>query len=115
MDSKYDPVYEYKNNPYYIKFIQEKEEIKKKYPPEIFITEYNNTGRRPKHIEQLNKEYFAKHRSLHQEYLKELADLIFTPNGSYQEFTWDIMSDVEKLEMERKARGRYSSEYTDFE
>jgi hypothetical protein len=114
MANSYDPAYDYKNNPNYIKFIQQKEEIKKKYPPEIFLTDYNNSGRRPKHIEALNKEYVHKHRSLHKEYLKELADLIFQPNGSFQELTWDMIGEVEQLEMERKARGRQSSGYSEF-
>lgn len=114
MASSYDPVYDYKNNPHYIKFTEQKEEIKKKYPPDIFLTEYNNSGRRPKHIEELNKEYVVKHRSIHQEYLKELADLIFQPNGSFQELTWDMMGEIEQLEMARKARGRQSSGYSEF-
>ena len=97
----YEPQYEYKNNEYYKAFIKEKEEIKSKYPEEIFdkAVSGRNTIRE-------YKVYLDKgHRDLHKQYIRELADLIFTPGGNYQQFTWDIMSEVEKIEMERLARG----------
>lgn len=115
MANLYDPIYEYKSNPYYIEFIKEKELLKQNYPPHLFHIE-GTSGRAKKYIKKLNQEYIdSGDRNLHQQYLKELLDLIFKPDGNYQQFTWDIMGEVEKLEMERIARGRYSSEYTDFE
>lgn len=100
-----DPVYEYKNNPHYIKFTKKKEDIKKKYPPQIFdLTP--TSGRTSKYIDAYNKEYVATQRSLHKEYLKEIADLIFEPSGDFQKLTWEIMGEKQKLDMERKARGR---------
>lgn len=106
-----DPVYEYRNNPHYIKFTQQKEEIKKKYPPQIFdLTP--TSGRTSKYIDEYNKNYVKNERSLHQEYLREVADLIFKPDGEFQHLTWEIIGEKEKLEMERRARGRlYSSDY----
>ena len=98
----YEPQYEYKENKYYKLYIQEKEKIRSKYPEEIFdkAVSGRNTIRE-------YKEYLDKgHRKIHQQYLKELADLIFTPDGNYQQFTWDIMGEAEKLEMKRKAEGR---------
>lgn len=100
-----DPVYEYKNNKHYIKFTKKKEDIKKNYPPDIFDLK-PTSGRTSKYIDAYNKEYVDKHRSLHKEYLKELADLIFQPNGEFQEFTWDMISEKNQLDMQRIARGR---------
>lgn len=109
---KFDPVYDYKNNPHYIKFTQQKEDIKKKYPPHLFHIEVTS-GRTKKYIEILNQEYINNgDRELHKKYLNELADLIFQPEGEYQKLTWDMIGEVEQLEMERRARGRlYSSDY----
>lgn len=100
-----DPIYEYKKNKYYQLYEEEKQQIKDKYPPEIFKLE-SQSGRNEKKIKEATDYYLQNHRHLHQQYLKEIANLIFEPNGNYQKFTWDIMAEVDKLEMERKARGR---------
>ena len=105
MANDWKPVYEYKNNPHYIKFTEQKEELKKKYPPQIFVCPITS-GRSTKYIKEIKEDYIQNEQSLHRQYLKEVADLIFEPNGSYQQLTWDIMGKVELLEMERKARGR---------
>jgi hypothetical protein len=113
--ANYDPAYEYKSNPNYIEFSKQKEELKKKYPPRIFERE-STSGRTNKHIKKVYKDYLDNDRKLHLEYLKELADLIFEQNGYFQQLTWDMMAEVDKLEMERNARGRkksgQSSEYS---
>lgn len=102
--SSYGPAYEYKNNKHYKEFVRQKEEIKQRYPSEIFQVN-NRTGK--KLNKELTQEYFDKgYRKLHQEYLKELADLIFEPNGSYQKMSWDIMTESQQLEQERLARGK---------
>ena len=103
--ANYDPAYEYKNNEYYIKYNKEKQLLKEKYPPEIFQRPATS-GRSVKGIYKLKEDYIQNEQPLHRQYLKELADLIFQPNGNYQQFTWDIMGEVERLEMERKSRGR---------
>jgi hypothetical protein len=109
-----EPTYEYKNNPHYIEFTKQKEELKKKYPPQIFERPVTS-GRNKKHIQEVYEDYLVNERHLYKQYLKELADLIFKHDGSYQQLTWDLMAEVDKLEMERKARGRrksgLSSEY----
>ena len=87
-----DPQYLYKENKYYKLFIEEKEELKSKYPKHIF-----DVTHRP---------YTEEDREQHLQYLKELGDIIFTPNSNYQEFTWDIMAEVDKEEMKKRARGR---------
>ena len=51
--------------------------------------------------EQLN--YDNHH--LWQEYIKEVAQLMLTPNGWYQKFVWDTYSDSDKAQMEVRARG----------
>jgi hypothetical protein len=99
------PTYEYKNNPHYIEFTKQKEELKKKYPPQIFERPFTG-GKSVKGIEQVKQDYIKNEQSIYRQYLKEVADLLFQPNGSFQELTWDIMAEVDKLEMERKASGR---------
>lgn len=94
----YEPKYEYKENQYYKEYEKLKEEIKSKYPAEIFIQDYSTA--------KVKKDYLTKERFLYQQYLKELTDLIFQPDGLFQKFIWDVMSEVEKLEMERRTRGR---------
>jgi len=101
----YDPEYSYKNSPYYKEFLKQKEEIKQKYPSEIFEVN-KRIGKLVN--KELTEEYLNKgYRELHQQYLKELADLIFEPHGSYQKMSWDIMTDAQELNQERLARGRY--------
>lgn len=105
---EWEPAYEYKNNPHYIKFTELKERIKQKYPQEIFeLSDY--TGKSIKQINKETREYEEKYRHLHLQYLRELADLIFQPDGEFQLLTWDMISEVEQKEMERRARGRKMS------
>lgn len=101
----YEPAYEYKNNPHYIEFTKQKEELKKKYPAEIFDLS-PQSGRGKKQLAEYKKNYIQNQQPLHRQYLKELAELIFQPDGHYQQFTWDIMGEAQKLQMERKSRGR---------
>lgn len=103
MSSKkdYEPQYEYKENKYYKLYEKEKQVIKDKYPEEIFVEPIKGRC-----TIREGKEYIQSgQQELHRQYLKELADLIFTPDGNYQKFTWDIIGDAEKLEMDRRARG----------
>lgn len=90
----YDPQYIYKEDKYYKLFEKEKENIKSKYPSHIF--------------DDKSKTYTKQDRELHNQYLKELSDLIFAPNGYFQKMIWDTMAEVDKIDMERKARGRYT-------
>lgn len=69
-------------NPFYKEYWEEKQEIKSKYPPPL----------------QMNKEEWET-------WKKEIGDLIFRPNGSFQQFLWDTLSDQEKLFQDRRARG----------
>jgi len=103
--NQWDPEYSYKENQHYKNFSDSKEEIKSKYPSEIFnnIAAY---GRGKSQDLMLEQYLSGNHRELHKQYLRELADLIFEPNGAFQHLTWDMISEVEKIEMERKARGR---------
>lgn len=99
-----DPIYLYKENKYYKLYNKQKQKIKEKYPPRIFDgTAKSGRGSMTK----LSEEYLAGNdRELFNQYLKELADLIFQPNGNYQKMVWDTMGEKDKLEMERIARGR---------
>lgn len=113
MASNWDPEYVYKDNQYYKNYEVEKEEIKSKYPSEIF--DNMSVSGQGKHQEMMYEEYISTNqRELHKQYLKEIADLIFQPNGQFQEFTWDTMSEVSKDEMKRKARGRLNRGITEY-
>ena len=84
-------------NAHYRNYDKKKQNIKKKYPKSIF--------KRPSPGRTIDV-YTDEERKLHQSYLKELTDLLFEPDGDYQKFSWDIMSEQDKMIMERKARGR---------
>ena len=93
-------------NENYKRYDEKKQKLKNKYPQEIFTLQ--PTGR-PK-IEYTI--YDEKERELHKDYLKKLTDLLFKPNGDYQKFTWDIMSQHDMILQERKTRRRINdSEY----
>ena len=102
--SEHDPAYTYKNNKHYKLYNKEKEEIKKKYPPRIFkhtAVSGQNT------MSKLTEEYMSGNdRELFNQYLKEIGDLLFQPNGNYQNMIWETMGEKDKLEMERKSRGK---------
>jgi len=88
-------------NENYKKYKEEKDKIKSKYPSEIW--EYAKKGR-------INKadveDYMENYHSLYKEYIKEIADLMFTPNSHFQEFVWDIIPDYELQRREYRIRGR---------
>jgi len=85
---------EYYDNPYYKKFLVEKNKIKEKYPKELFETA---TSRK-------DPIYSEESKLIWRQYLKELGNLMFKPKGLYQDFIWDIISESEKIYMETKAR-----------
>lgn len=88
--------YKYLENKYYHTYDKLKQKIKDKYDEEIF--EIPEPYKR-------RANYPEEHRKQYKKYLSEVADLIFKPMGWYQKFTWDIMSDLDKEIMDRKARG----------
>lgn len=96
-------------NENYKKYSVKKKEIKAKYPSEIFMLPTQGN-----HKENSTKEnfriYIEQHRELYKEYIKELANLLFEPEGDFQQFTWDIIPEVDKKHMERRARGRKKRE-----
>lgn len=95
-----------KENEYYLEYWKQKQEIKSKYPSDLFDN-IERPGAVPKkiRIQELN-DYSKNHRVTHKKYLKEVCDLLFEPDGYFQQFSWDNMGETEKLFMERKARGR---------
>jgi hypothetical protein len=90
---------ELKSNKYYLKYHKQKENIRKKYTNDMLKIPraYN---------ESLG--YGGKEQEEYRKYIKELCDLLLEPNGWYQKFTWDAISDKDKEDMERRARGRKS-------
>jgi hypothetical protein len=51
----------------------------------------------------------------YKQWCKDILELLLEPNGDYQKFSWDIMSDFDKLTMERKARGRKNKSEYDYD
>ena len=87
-----------RNYPEYQRYIIQKNEIKAKYPEEIFLLG-SKIGRR-------SIKYSKEQRELHKQYLIELGDLLFQPGGNFQQFTWELLSDADKELMERKSKSK---------
>lgn len=87
-----------KQNEHYKKYYKQKQKILSKYPDTLIKSE-----------RQSGKRFFEKgEQELSRKYLKEIADLILEPNGHFQKFSWDLINSVDKLQMERTARGSYT-------
>lgn len=69
-------------NPFYKEYWEAKQEIKSKYPP----------------ILKMSKEEWEG-------WKKEIIELMFEPNGQFQQFIWDIISEHDKIQQDRRARG----------
>ena len=92
-------------NEHYKIFFKKKQELKSKYPDVIW--EIPPIGQPKKYQKEKDaQEYINYYRKLHQEYLRELSDLMFQPEGEFQQFTSDIMSETDKLYQERNSRER---------
>lgn len=93
--------YEYKENKYFAKYAKQRDLIKEKYKDVIV----GNTWK-PGPLSKNFTPYTDAERSRHRKYLKEIGDLMFKPNGWFQKFYWDNLSENEKIIQERKTRGR---------
>jgi len=87
-ESKKD-IEKYENEHYKVYF-KEKQEIQEKYPR--WVSE---------DITKQNREYDRK---VWLEYLKEIADLMLRPNGDFQKYVWDTISESDREVMERNSR-----------
>jgi hypothetical protein len=83
------------DNKHYQRYLKKKMKVRAKY-------DENLTNPRAKNY---NKEEWAK-------YLKEIGDLVFQPNGWFQKYMWETLTEVEKQNRERKTRQSYRSNYT---
>lgn len=72
-----------KENPYYLNYWNQKQEIVNRYPKiaDMTITEYR-------------------------QYLKEIGDLMWSPDGWFQQYIWDNIDEWTQILMDRKARGK---------
>ncbi|QDP58517.1 MAG: hypothetical protein Unbinned175contig1000_13 [Prokaryotic dsDNA virus sp.] len=93
----YIPIIEIKqkDNKHYQRYLKKKMKIRAKYGE-------NLTNPRAKNY---NKEEWQK-------YLREIGDLVFQPNGWFQRYMWETLTEVEKQNRERKARQSHRSNYT---
>jgi len=94
-----DRVYSYEKNKYYKKYKVKRDKIKEKYS-DILVGNYSPPGPPPKAPINYSKE----ERDRYKQYLKEMADLLFKPNGLYQKFVWDTIGEHEQLIRDRKTR-----------
>lgn len=91
---------ELKRNPDYLKYWELKQAIKSKYPEDCFPNYTEGPG-------YCTKRGTKEQHQLYREYLKEISDLLFQPEGYYQKFVWnELIPPGERESMERKARGR---------
>ena len=85
----------------YLKYWEKKEEIKKKYSEDCFPN-WVPDGRK-----FITHSTTKEQRQEYKQYLKEIGDLLFEPNGDYQNFVWNqLMPPGEREIQERIARGR---------
>ena len=81
----------------YKNYYKEKQELIKKYPSNLFAKP--NVGPKPEDYPQKDKDTWRR-------WCKDILDLLLEPNGNFQKFSWDAMAEVDKQQMERRARGR---------
>lgn len=72
----------------YRKYHKEKMKIRKRYPKDLL------EGKK------MSREEHIQYRA----YLKEVANLMFEPNGLFQTFIWNNLGETEKKIMESKAK-----------
>ena len=93
--------YNYKKNKYFLKYKKQRDKIRDKYS-DLFWKE-------PQGNPRVKRKYTKEEHIRFKVYLTEMCDLMFAPNGWFQKFVWDSLSDGDKLIMSRKARGRTNS------
>lgn len=85
----------------YLRYSIKKDKIKQKYTEDIFPC-YTAIG-----TNYSTKRPTQKQREDYKKYLKEIADLIFKPNGDYQKFCWNFLTPpAQKQSMSLIANGR---------
>ncbi len=84
-------------NKNYKRYDEKKQELKNKYDEQLFINSIRGRGEIP---------YSVEERKQHKKYLEKICSILIEPNGDYQKFTWDIMSEHDLLMQERKTRRR---------
>lgn len=91
-------------NPHYKNYFSKKNKIKEKYDSEIISSNHL--------LKKDNDEYIKNietNRKVYKEYISEILDLILVPNGDFQEFSRDMMGEIESEQQTRLARGRIRS------
>lgn len=88
-------------HPTYKVYLKEKMKIKERYPKELF-KHYAKDDKISKAIK-----YKEGEQELFREYMREIAELILKPSGTFQEFLWETLSERDKEVRDRTARGRF--------
>jgi len=89
--------YEYKNNKYYKRYEIQRDKIRNKH--DILVGNDIKDARKEVVYTKEDKEKFRA-------YLKDIADLLLKPNGWFQKFVWDDLSQEQQKIMERRSRSR---------
>ena len=82
-------------------FLQEKKKIQNKYPTKPWDT------RHPDGQGNYKNPFEQKWWDDWQLYKKEISDLMFQPNGAFQDFVWEICNEKDEVAMKVWLRGRY--------
>lgn len=89
----------------YRDYIKQKKKIQEKYPKEPWVNNRNKSQGNYK--EDLYEGWWEDWLS----YKKDITDLLLKPNGSYQKFIWDTVSEKDELQLDIFMRGRFNVEY----
>ena len=89
-------------NENYKKYYDKKLEILKNYEQEIFNAGYSRGAHR---TQRQKDKYIEFEQEKYREYIKKVCDLMLKPDGDFQKFVWDIMSETDKELMEKRAKG----------
>tara|TARA_R110000822_G_scaffold61319_1_gene151798 strand:+ start:3388 stop:3711 length:324 start_codon:yes stop_codon:yes gene_type:complete len=81
----------------YRNFLKEKEKLRAKYPNEPWKPQRQGRPNKEEPYESWWDEWL--------EYKKEITDLMFNPNGHFQNFMWDIEGEQDEIKAMRRANG----------
>lgn len=88
----------------YLNYLEKKKLLQEKYNITKILHPPKNG--RPKKYKEDEVQYTQEEHLIYKEYIKELLDLMYEPDGDFQKFIWDSMSLHDKETQTRTARGR---------
>jgi len=86
----------------YVDYLKQKKIIQDKYPNKPWDTSLGQGNHKNPYEQDWWDDWIS--------YKKEISDLMFKPNGSFQKFTWKIQPERNDLAMRVWLRGKYDYE-----